>query len=192
MTVYIDSDLQRLSDDEILRLISGFPAQRRDKLLGCRNAMARRQGALAYQLLCRALFERWGIAGQPTFSFGEHGKPFLVGHPGVHFSLSHCRLAVACAVSSSPVGIDVETIRQPREALLRHVMSQEEVASIHAAADPALQFTRLWTRKEALLKLSGMGLAHASLPTVLSGSRAHLETTLCQGFLYSVAYWGDD
>ncbi len=190
MTVYVDSDLQRFSDSEILHLIAGFPPQRRERLLGSRNTMARRQGALAYVLLCRALREQWGIAEQPTFSFGEHGKPYLEGHHGVHFSLSHCRLAVACAVSSRPVGIDVETIRQPHETLLRHVMSEEEVSTIYAAADPALQFTRLWTRKEALLKLRGTGLANASLPTVLTDcSTCYIETTLCQGFLYSVAYW---
>ncbi len=190
MTVYVDSDLQRFSDSEILHLIAGFPPQRRERLLGSRNTMARRQGALAYVLLCRALREQWGIAEQPTFSFGEHGKPYLEGHHGVHFSLSHCRLAAACAVSSRPVGIDVETIRQPHETLLRHVMSEEEVSTIYAAADPALQFTRLWTRKEALLKLRGTGLANASLPTVLTDcSTCYIETTLCQGFLYSVAYW---
>lgn len=156
--LYVDDDLQRFSAGEIESLISGFPRQRRERLLGYSNLEARRQGALAYLLLCKALRELYRLEA-PDFAFTEHGKPYLPDHPDIHFNLSHCRTAVACALSPEPIGVDIESIRTAKEALVRHTMSEEEARTILSAHQPNLQFTILWTRKEALLKLRGTGIA---------------------------------
>ncbi len=186
--VYIDDCLQRFSTAEVDALISSFPPQRARLLSRYRNEAARRQGALAYLLLCRALREDFGIPEPPTFAFGEHGKPFLAEHPDLHFNLSHCRVAVACAVSHSPVGVDIESIRTARPDLVRRTMNAEEAQSILSADDPNRAFTVLWTRKEAVLKLSGRGIVD-DMRAVLTSTPAsvRITTTVRDAYIFSEA-----
>jgi 4'-phosphopantetheinyl transferase len=84
----------------------------------------------------------------------QHGKPVLPGGPG--FSLTHAGDLVGVAVHpGGDVGLDVEQVRELGDlrAMLDHVCSPRE-----SAADATAFFT-LWTRKEALLKAVGTGLA---------------------------------
>ena len=162
--------------------------ERREQALRYRHELGRRQCALAYLLLKRALHEGYGITGNPRFNYGEHGKPLLADYPDIHFSLSHCREAVACAVSDRPVGIDVESIGRYREQLAAYTMSEDERAAIAAAASPEVAFTRLWTMKEALLKCSGQGIVDG-LKTVLEGVDENLFTTVVdpsERYVYTV------
>ncbi len=186
--VYIDDRLQRFSTAEVDSLISSFPPQRAELLARYRNEAARRQGALAYLLLCRALREDFGILEPPVFSFGEHGKPFLAEHPDLHFNLSHCRVAVACAVSHSPVGIDIESIRTARPDLVRRTMNAAEAQSILSADDPDREFTILWTRKEAVLKLSGRGIVDDMRDVLTSAPSVSITTTVRNAYIFSEAH----
>jgi 4'-phosphopantetheinyl transferase len=84
----------------------------------------------------------------------QHGKPVLNGGPG--FSLTHAGELVGVAVhEAGPVGLDVEQERDLAdiEGMAAHACSPAE-----SAPDAAAFFT-LWTRKEALLKATGEGLA---------------------------------
>ncbi len=186
--VYIDDRLQRFTTAEVDSLIATFPPQRAELLARYRNESARRQGALAYFLLCRALREDFGIAEPPVFSFGEHGKPFLAEHPDLHFNLSHCRVAVACAVSSSPVGIDIESIRKARPDLVRRTMNDDEAQSIISSSDPDREFTILWTRKEAVLKLSGRGIVDDMKSVLTTAFSVSVTTTVRDAYIFSEAH----
>lgn len=80
----------------------------------------------------------------------QHGKPVLPGGP--EFSLTHAGDLVGVAVSAlGPVGLDVEQVRAMADlpSMAEHV---------GAPAEPD-GFFRSWTRKEALLKATGDGLA---------------------------------
>ena len=107
---------------------------------------------------------RWAIVSffhihdSPSFIYNEYGKPFLKGYPELFFSISHCREAVGCFIADQPCGFDIERIRKAKPDLVRHTMSPEETESIFAAGSPDVAFTRLWTQKEAVLKLLGMGI----------------------------------
>ncbi len=187
--IYIDDRLQRFTTAEVDSLISSFPPQRAELLARYRNEAARRQGALAYLLLCRALREDFGIPEPPVFAFGEHGKPFLAEHPDLHFNLSHCLSAVACAVSRSPVGIDIESVRKARPDLVSRTMNAAEAQRIFSSPDPDREFTVLWTRKEAVLKLSGRGIVDdmRSVLTTTSSS-VRLTTTVRDAYIFSEAH----
>lgn len=172
--LYIDDHIW---DFDLEAALLELSPERREQALRYRHELGRRQCALAYLLLKRALHEGYGITGNPRFNYGEHGKPLLADYPDIHFSLSHCREAVACAVSDRPVGIDVESIGRYREQLAAYTMSEDERAAIAAAASPEVAFTRLWTMKEALLKCSGQGIVDG-LKTVLEGVDENLFTTV--------------
>ena len=113
---------------------------------------------LAYQLLKEGLRQEYGITDNPIFDYNEHGKPSIVGHPDIHFNMSHCREAAICVLSNRPVGVDVESVREFHESLVRYTMNDEEVRQIEQAERPDVEFIRLWTMKEAVLKRTGEGL----------------------------------
>lgn len=164
MRVIVSEEIWDFDLDAALGEIS---EQRRQQALKFRHEQGRRTSVLAYLLLKQALREGYGITANPLFEYGEHGKPAIIGHPEIHFSLSHCRDAVACAVGSRPVGIDVESIREYKEPLARYTMNDDELRQIVAAPRPEVAFIRLWTMKEAALKQIGTGISN-ELKTVLT------------------------
>ncbi|MCF0199206.1 MAG: 4'-phosphopantetheinyl transferase superfamily protein [Bacteroidaceae bacterium] len=166
--------------------IAALPAWRREQCLRFRHEAGRLQCLLSYQLLCSILREEYGIAEPPQFTYGEHGKPTLTDYPDLHFNLSHCRTHVACAVSHRPVGVDVESYRPYKESLARHTMNDDEMAAIASAPDPAVAFLRLWTQKEAVVKLTGSGLS-VDLRSLLTDSPATVTSEVHPDYIISFA-----
>ena len=54
--------------------------------------------------------------------------------------------------------IDIEGMRKVDDGLVRKTMNTQEQAQIAAAANPEQEFIRLWTRKEAYVKMQGTGI----------------------------------
>lgn len=93
------------------------------------------------------------------------GKPSISGaaFPALAFSLSHTRSLVACAVARrGALGLDVEEIVsfEPSAALLATCCTPEEIVRLQAEPPGrrAVEFTRLWTLKEAAAKALGTSL----------------------------------
>jgi 4'-phosphopantetheinyl transferase len=91
-----------------------------------------------------------------------HGRPRLAGAAGgPELSVSHSGRWVAVAAHlGGPVGVDVEQVKEDLDvtALARITMAPDERRSLAEAPDRAAAFTRLWCRKEAVVKLTGDGL----------------------------------
>lgn len=104
----------------------------------------------------------YGLGETPPWRIGPHGKPDLGERFPLHFNLSHSGAAAALALSSAPVGIDLECSDGLRwEALSRRFFSQAEQAFIagHAPEARPQAFILLWTCKESLYKYIGCGLS---------------------------------
>jgi 4'-phosphopantetheinyl transferase len=95
---------------------------------------------------------------------GDHGAPYVVGHPDLHVSLSHTRVVVAAMVDRHPCGIDVEEVV---DSVPWAALSVRERTWAQAQPEPELAFTRLWVRKEALVKAGVGRLADAAALDVL-------------------------
>ena len=182
--LYVNDHLQDFDLALALQQLSG---QRREQALKYRYEMGQRTCAAAYLLLCRGLREEYGITELPLFEYGEHGKPSILGHPEIHFNLSHCREAAVCIISDHPVGVDVESVRPLKDSLAEYTMNDAELDEIRQAANPALQFTRFWTMKEALLKLTGEGINN-HLKNVLDRSDVIFETTVAPDIRYVITH----
>jgi phosphopantetheinyl transferase len=94
---------------------------------------------------------------------GRRGKPFVAGHETLSFSLSHTDDVVLLAVSRSMgVGVDVERVAADLDpgALVRVVFASEEMPLLAEtkALEKKRAFLRVWCRKEACLKATGVGL----------------------------------
>ncbi len=88
----------------------------------------------------------------------DHGKPYLATpERRPHISLSHSGGRVAVAVCGVPVGVDTERVRDgvPWERLRPLVLHPDEPVP---GADAARWFER-WSVKEAVVKMTGDGLA---------------------------------
>ncbi len=172
MMTLVDEHIWDFDLEAALRELS---PQRREQALKFKFEQGQRLSVLAYLLLKKGLREAYGITENPVFEYGEHGKPSIVGHPEIHFNLSHCKEAVVCAVSDSPVGVDVESIREYHESLVRYTMNDDEVRQIESSEHPDVTFIRLWTMKEAVLKLIGTGISN-DIKNVLVDTPYHLTT----------------
>ena len=198
--IYIDDHIQAYAEADIERWLTELPPWRRERAMAFRHDLGRRQSLLAYRLLCRALREEYDIDEPPAFTYAPHGKPELAfrrpehadrATGRLHFSLSHCREAVACVIAPHPVGIDVESPRTVAEALVRHTMNAEECRAIAASPRPERAFLRLWTQKEAVLKLLGTGI-RGDVKDILCSNEHRLETRETERWVMSVARYRKD
>ncbi len=127
---------------------------------------ADRRRSLAVEVLCFEALKREGIAEdvKVRLTHDEKGKPCLIipemdekDVPQV--SLSHAGDAVAVAIDRLPVGVDLETVRPCKDALVRRFFTETEQKYIHRAIDKDLAFTQIWTLKESFVKATGEGLS---------------------------------
>ncbi len=128
-------------------------------------------------LASRAALRR-AVGGTGSWVEGAHGKPALA-EPPPHFNLSRRDGWAAIGVSAThELGVDVETLRPIDDA--------QELAALHftpserqGVAD-AQDFLRVWTRKEACMKATGLGLSLApssfECGAQAAASRVRIET----------------
>ena len=114
----------------------------------------------AYQLLERSAAEHWGITPLSPVTRDQRGKPFFSTLPDHHFNLSHSGRLALCALDHSPVGVDIQIVKQWRPSLPTHTCSPEELNWLEGGKDFWRRFTLLWTLKECRVKQSGTGLTH--------------------------------
>ena len=90
-------------------------------------------------------------------------------------------------LSDKPVGVDVESVRNFSDSLLRYTMNETEIQQIRRAERQDVEFIRLWTMKEAVLKRSGEGL-RSDLGSVLVPMPEGLTTVVSadKSYVYSV------
>jgi 4'-phosphopantetheinyl transferase len=146
------ADLEALLDDtERQRADALLEAADRGRFVAAHGAarvlIGRRLGAPPVQL-------RW--------RYGPHGKPELAGPwTGVQVSLSHSGEFAAVALTGARrVGIDVQRLLAGVDVTgmaerFYPPADARFVATGRGAADQARRFTRLWTRKEACVKVGG-------------------------------------
>ena len=176
---------EEIWDFDLEAALAEISEQRREQALKFRHEQGQRLCVLAYQLLKQGLREEYGITENPIFEYNEHGKPTIVGHPEIHFNLSHCKEAAVCVVSDHPTGIDVESLREYKESLVRYTMNDEEIREIESAENPASAFIRLWTMKEATMKLVGTGISN-DMKSVIDTARYKYTTVERQRYVYTV------
>ena len=126
----------------------------------------RRRFVVARATLRRLLAARLSTRPESVqLAYGPHGKPALA-ESGLRFNLSHSgELALYVFSRRREVGIDVEAVREVPEA--------ERIAPqwFSQADYRRFGFLGCWTRREAVAKALGQGVAEASPP----GSRCSVH-----------------
>ena len=185
--VSIFDDMSQMTEAEVQRMLPLVNEQRRNEALRYKHLLGQFT-CLKSWLMLSDLLKPLGITDL-EMNHNEHGKPFLVHHPDVHFNISHCKNGIAVVVDNAPVGIDIESYRKIDNALIRYTMNDNEIETINASDNPLATFIAYWTKKEAVLKLRGTGIS-TDLHQVLDGMGYRLETHICseKSYAWSVAY----
>ena len=110
-----------------------------------------------------------------TVTRGAYGKPLLSGTPPLCLSKSDSGSYAACAFSESDVGLDLQQMSD--SPLLMKIAGRfftaEESGLLQSltGADRIHVFYRLWTIKEAYIKLTGLGLSQGLDAFLVSGTQ---------------------
>lgn len=93
----------------------------------------------------------------------EWGKPCLTESNDIHFNLAHSGDRALLAVAARPVGVDIELGGRimDRLAVAERFFTPREADLVACAGEgdaAERAFLRVWTAKEAILKLLGLGL----------------------------------
>jgi 4'-phosphopantetheinyl transferase len=90
-----------------------------------------------------------------------YGKPYSDNIQNLYFNISHSQDWIVCAISSFPVGVDIEKIRPINFIDISKLYFTSDEYKLIAAKKLKEQqdtFYRLWTLKESLIKANGKGL----------------------------------
>ena len=142
---------QWLSDEEISRAQQFHSSNHRNQFI-------------VRRAILRHILGRYTAQSPETLQFqiGAYGKLALAVSP-FHFNVSHSQEMVAVAVALSTVGIDIEAIQPLTNMALiahDHFSPDEQATLFQLPPDEQLSaFYRCWTRKEAIIKADGRGIA---------------------------------
>ncbi|MGV3762420.1 4'-phosphopantetheinyl transferase family protein [Parapedobacter sp.] len=111
------------------------------------------------------------------FIAGHHNKPKLLNEqaPSIAFNLSYTENKLMIVIADgADVGVDIEWLHRPIaiDDMLEACFSSNEIDYINSKQHGVRnRFFTLWTRKEAILKLTGEGIGeHLPLFEVLDGT----------------------
>ena len=109
-----------------------------------------------YLLLIKMLNEEGVI--EPSFEIGKYGKSYISNYENIYFNLSHSDKIVACGISDTNIGIDVE-YNDPTIDLniAKHYFFNEEYENITKSKNPTNEFFNYWVLKESYMKYTGLG-----------------------------------
>ncbi|MGI6701363.1 MAG: 4'-phosphopantetheinyl transferase family protein [Christensenellales bacterium] len=108
----------------------------------------------ATQDFVKQCIELYGIA-DAKLSINGNGKPCL--DRGYHISVSHSGGLIAAAIGNDALGIDIERIKErDHSALAKRYFTANEYALVKSGG--ITRFYRLWTMKEAYMKIQGARL----------------------------------
>ncbi len=122
-------------------------------------AKAARAGGLLSALDCEnAAQPPAGSIRRFEYAYAQNGRPVL---SGAYMSLSHTDGAALAAVSSAPVGADIERERRVNRSVAKRIMGEQEYAEFIALGESegTARILECWTAKESSLKLTGEGIA---------------------------------
>ena len=171
------------------------PSIRNEAIECCTDELTKRQRYCVWQLLDYALKRHFGMGvGDYDFTVDSNGKWHC---DGACFSLTHCNDVVAVAVSSKPVGVDVEAVanferKVSDSKFLARVLTADEQGRIEAidACERARALAELWTRKESLFKLTGGASFVAK--NISTSSLAYCQLVQMDGVEYALAVATND
>lgn len=147
-----------LSDEARTARLADITPERRARIETAKREETK-AALLAGGLIIRAaLLKEHGLTDF-ALTANEYGKPSVSGREDIHFNISHSGTTVACTVSDTECGVDIEKIDAPHDMMgvANRFFSLMEYNAMLMSANPAEAFCRLWTLRESYVKMRGLG-----------------------------------
>ena len=154
------------SESDIQGLYARLSPSRKTRIDRLRRPEDKRR-SLAAELLVYDLLKKHGNISTAQLHCHDNGQPYLSGCK-LSVSISHSEDVVACAISETPVGIDIERIRPIDLRMCRLVCLPEELEYVSPPPAEGVchdeeilrRFFEIWTAKEAYFKKCGTGITN--------------------------------
>lgn len=168
---------ERLPRRDWERMLEKMPPPVRTRIGRYRRWEDRQAVLFGKRLLAEGLKRMAYPAHLEDLVWDASGRPFLGG--GMDFNISHSGEYVVCALCrEGRVGIDIEKLRPIDVADFQEQMTPRQWKAIMASERRAETFFGLWTRKEAVIKADGGGMALPLDGIVIEGGKAFLESAV--------------
>lgn len=155
--VPIKNEYNHEKADRLLKFVSD---EKRKIISACFDEMAKKESLYSHIAVKIIIKREFGInIDEIAIVTDEMGKPHIAGHPEIHFNISHTDNLIAIALSHTEVGVDVQTELCPKIKIAKRFFTAQECDYIYSDDEnTAKRFTEIWTKKEAYIKCSGIGL----------------------------------
>lgn len=161
--------IKDLGDKDFERAFKKLSEPQKERCLRFKFEADRRRLAFGEELLRELIKKELACKDEDiTLTREASGKPVAkVKGEALCVSITHSGDYVACAMSEKPVGIDLEVKREVKPQFLQRVLNQQELEFVKTENDEVFAFLKIWTAKEAFVKLTGKGLSGLSEAEVL-------------------------
>ncbi len=174
--IYLVKVNSPIDENTFQHLLGFIQAEKQERILR-QKIKQNADNMLVGEILAKTVIKKtFGIdIAKQEFAYSEYGKPYLINFSDVHFNISHSGEYVACGVSDKPIGVDIQKIGEYNFDVAKRVCNEKELVQIEDSSDKASEFTKLWTQKEAVLKMYGVGIASGDIQTCLDNHNVQSE-----------------
>lgn len=146
------ADISAVNDETVCIL-----REKIDRFFSDKSTLKRKESVCAKALLCEILRSEYNLTDF-TVDCDENGKPFIKNSP-LQFNLSHSGDLVLCLCGTEKVGCDIQTKCEYKEKVAKRFFTENEYNLLCKSEEKELDFTRIWTMKESILKYNGDGIS---------------------------------
>ena len=149
-------DVTNVNKANFEALLGLLPSFLQSEVLAVRNDVDRKARLIARIMLLNSLQQTGEDYLLHSQKKNSHGKPFIEGWD--FFNISHSGDYVVMAHGSTPLGIDIEKVKDIDVAAIDYLLHAEERNHIAQAVNKTEAFYDIWVKKESFLKATGQGL----------------------------------
>ena len=178
-------DISGMSDEEFEKMYLASDKNRQKKADKLKKEPAKKLSIAAGELARRVIADKFNINKDDVrFRVDKGGKPYIEGLD-VNFSISHSGTIALCAIADSPVGVDIEKIREVDLSVAKkHFAPDEHDYVLEKLSLSRQRFFEIWTRKEAYVKMLGKGISY--FPEFSTMGDAWITTHIRNKYIVSV------
>lgn len=158
LNIYLFDKMSEIDESKIYEYLDFLTMDRRQKVIRYKNVNDQKLSIAAYLLLKYAMKSEFGIIDEFEFIYGDNRKPYLKDYPNIFFNFSHCKCGVTCVLEECEVGIDIQDITPFDLGIAKKVCCNEEIKELLLSKNKERDFCKIWTSKEAYLKMLGKGI----------------------------------
>lgn len=159
--IYVCNELEQWTQKLFTEQLERVPTIRRQHILRQTQPQSRYHRLTGWLLLLYAYEQEYG-SPLPQIQVLAHGKPCFREEDRGYFSISHSGNLACCALGETACGVDIQESREISSALIAKCCNDREIQLLQSVSGETEQerlFALLWSRKEAMGKLNGLGIS---------------------------------